>query len=182
MRFEPKSNGIRDLKHNHWQYITSSMLVALQTEVFIQIASCQCHKTESSTGRTIVPANLLPPECWQQNRHYICEIFNSGQRSTFYKLLELSHQLFHARSLAKFVLKRPDVLSCFWCWSCYQWCRLGLKTQFCESLSVSKVSILEPLNIAKKWLIRISIKWTFFCMLYLQVRNKRNISEIWKQF
>ena len=54
---EPKSNGIPDLKHN--RYATSSTSIVYQTDL-IRIASC--HETECSTGGTIAPADLLPPE------------------------------------------------------------------------------------------------------------------------
>jgi len=43
-------------------------------------------------------------------------------------------------------------------------------------VSVSKVSGLETLSIAKKWFIKIYIIQRF-CLLYLQVRNNQNISE-----
>jgi len=50
----------------------SSMLTTWQTDVFIQIASW--YKAESSTGSTIAPGDLLQPECWWQNRHYLLAI------------------------------------------------------------------------------------------------------------
>jgi len=33
VRVEPKSNGIPDLKHNHYDYAMSSMLMAWQTQL-----------------------------------------------------------------------------------------------------------------------------------------------------
>ena len=61
MRVEPKSNGIPDLKHNHYAMISTP--IAWHTDLFIQIASC--HETEYSTGGTIAPADLLLLESWQ---------------------------------------------------------------------------------------------------------------------
>jgi len=49
-----------------------------------------------------------------------------------------------------------------------------------DLLSVSKVSGLETLNIAKKWIIKISIIQRF--LLYLQVRNNQNTSEERQEF
>jgi len=56
VRVEPKSNGIPDVKHN--RYPTINTVNVCQTDLFIWIASC--HKTESATGGTITPADLLP--------------------------------------------------------------------------------------------------------------------------
>jgi len=67
VRVKLKSSGIPDVKHNH--YATSSMPIAWQTDLFIWIASC--HETECSTGGTIALADLLPPESWRWNRHYL---------------------------------------------------------------------------------------------------------------
>jgi len=36
--------------------------IGWQTDLFIRIVSC--HEIECSTGGTIAPADLLPPECW----------------------------------------------------------------------------------------------------------------------
>jgi len=47
VRVEPKSNGIPDVKHNH--YATSNTAIAWQIDLFILIASrlqSPCHKTE----------------------------------------------------------------------------------------------------------------------------------------
>jgi len=60
VRVEPESNVIPDLKHK--PYAMRSTPIAWQTNLFIQIVSC--HKTESSTGPTIAPADLLPAEYW----------------------------------------------------------------------------------------------------------------------
>ena len=67
VRVELKSNCIPDVKHN--RYTTSSMPIAWQTDLFIRIASC--HETECSSGGTIALTDLLPPESWRWNRHYL---------------------------------------------------------------------------------------------------------------
>jgi len=78
VRFKPKTNGILDMKHNH--YTMSSTLIAWQTDLFIRIASAGLHnsfvpiccrqKIDGKIGTTIVkvlggalafPAPLLTP-------------------------------------------------------------------------------------------------------------------------
>jgi len=59
VRVELKSNGMPDVKHNCCA--TSSTPVALQTDLFIRIASC--HEIECSTGGKIAPS--VPPESWR---------------------------------------------------------------------------------------------------------------------
>jgi len=68
VRVELRSNGIPDVKHNY--YATSSTPIAWWwTDLFIWIPLC--HETECSTGGRIAPADLLPPESWRWNRHYL---------------------------------------------------------------------------------------------------------------
>jgi len=67
---------------------------------------------------------------------------------------------------------------------------LGLETSFLRVsyskvsglLSVSKFSGLQTLNSAKKWFIQLSLIQRFFCLLYLQVRNKDSTLEKCKRF
>jgi len=59
VRVKSNSNGIPDLKHNH--YARSNTPTAWQTDVFIRIASCH---EEYLTGSIIAPADILPPEYW----------------------------------------------------------------------------------------------------------------------
>jgi len=49
VRVEQKSNGVPDLKHNH--YTTSSTPIGWETGFFIRTA--WCHETKCSTGGTI---------------------------------------------------------------------------------------------------------------------------------
>jgi len=58
VRVEPNTIGIAAATHN--RYTTSRTTFSWQSDLFLGIASCQ--ETESLTGGTIAPADLLPPE------------------------------------------------------------------------------------------------------------------------
>jgi len=57
VRVEQKTTGLAAITLN--RYTRSRMAFSWQSDLFLGIASC--HETESSTGGTTAPANLLPP-------------------------------------------------------------------------------------------------------------------------
>jgi len=60
VRVEPNTIGVAAVTLNC--YTKSRTVFSWQSDLFLGIESC--HETESSTGGTIAPADLLLPEYW----------------------------------------------------------------------------------------------------------------------
>jgi len=53
VRFKLKTNGMLDMKHNHYTMSSTLTLIARQTDLFIQIVSDWWHNSSSGSVATI---------------------------------------------------------------------------------------------------------------------------------